>query len=245
MTAVTEEMALDLRQCGIGNIVLKAACHAHDCAVRGTRPVIVHDNPMELGVLNLDRFVVTSDASRADPSLNPAYCNLGALFSSQEVHRSMHLVVKPRDVPVDMTGVQAGFCFRISIPALDASCEFMNEPAVERMIREMKKYSRVFACSNCERLLRRVVESHPNVVTIESDNFEARNADDHALQWHALSLCPVVYHGVRGGFGGNVRTSTFAPVAAVYGQTKRRVRPSVPVGIDNAGNVCAGISYGW
>ena len=237
---------MDLRKCGIGNIVLQAACHVHDCAVRGVPPVIVHDDPSELGVLDLEYFVVTPDASRADPSLNPAYCCLGA-WATREVRRSMQNIVRPRDLPVDMTGVQAGFCFRISTPALDGSCEFMNDLAVERMILETKKYSKVFACSNCERLLRRVVESHPNVVTIGSDDFEARNADDHVLQWHALAACPVVYHGVRGRVGGNVRTSTFAPVAAAYGQQCRGNSGMViPVGIDNAGDMYAGLErYRW
>lgn len=237
-------MALDLRRCGIGNIVLEAACHAYDCAVRGVLPaVIVHDDPSELRVLDLDYFVVTPDASRVDSSLNPKYCCLAACFS-EEVRRSMQDIVKPRDLPVDMTGVEAGFCFRISIPALDGDVQFMNDAAVDRMIREMKKYSKVFACSNCEELLRRVVASHPNVVTIGSDDFSARNADDHALQWHALAACPIVYHGVRGGCDGNVRTSTFAPVAAAYGQ-QCRDRTVIPVGIDNRGELRAGRGYGW
>ena len=233
-------MALDLRKCGIGNIVLEAAAHAHDCAVRGVPPAIVHDDPSELGILDLDYFVVTSDASRADPSLNPRYCCLGALVA-REVRESMRSVVRPRDVPIDMTGVEAGFCFRISIPDLDGDVEFMNDAAIDRMIAEMKKYSRVFACSNSEELLRRVVASHPDVATLGSDDFSARNADDHALQWHALAACPLVYHGVRGGGdGGNVRTSTFAPVAAAYG------RQPLPVGIDNSGERRdSSTGYGW
>ena len=232
-------MALDLRGCGIGNIVLEAACHAYHCAVRGVPAVIVHDDPTELGILDLDYFVVTPDASRADPSLNPRYCCLGALVA-EEVRRSMQDVVRPRDVPIDMTGVEAGFCFRISIPALDGDVEFMNDAAIDRMIAEMKKYSRVFACGNSEELLRRVVASHPNVATLGSDDFSARNADDHAIQWHALSRCPLVYHGVRGRDGGNVRTSTFAPVAAAYG-----CQP-LPVGIDNSGERREGFSeYRW
>jgi hypothetical protein len=241
-------MALDLRGCGIGNIVLEAACHAYDCAVRGVPAVIVHDDPSELGIMDLDYFVVTPDASYADPTLNPKYCCLGAYFS-EEVRRSMQDIVRPRVLPVDMTGVEAGFCFRISIPDLDGDVEFMNDAAVDRMIREMKKYSKVFACSNCEDLLRRVAASHPDVVTIGSDDFSARNADDHALQWHALAACPIVYHGVRGGCDGNVKTSTFAPVAAAYGQRCRGERPIIPVGINNRGELRAGHlgpdRYGW
>lgn len=239
-------MALDLRGCGIGNIVFEAAAHAHNCAVRGIPAAIVHDDPTELGILDLTRFDVTSDASRADPTLNPMYCCLRAFFSP-EVRESMRSVVRPRDVPIDMTGVEAGFCFRISNPALDGDAEFMSDAAIDRMIAEMKKYSRVFACSNSEELLRRVVASHPNVATLGSDDFSARNADDHALQWHALAACPLVYHGIRGRAGGT--TSTFAPAAAAYGQRRRFLGPIIPVGIDNAGELYAGPvgsnRYGW
>lgn len=229
-------MALDLRKCGIGNIVLEAASHFEWCLRRGVTPVIVHDDPSELGILDLTRFQVTADASRADPSLNPKYCTLRSLWLGDR--RYLSAVVRPREVPIDMTGVEAGFCFRISIPDLDGDSEFMNDAAIDRMIAEMRKYSRVFACSNSEKLLRRIVASHPNVATIGSDDFSARNADDHALQWHALAACPLVYHGIRGPDGGT--TSTFAPVAAAYG------RQPLPIGIDNSGERREGFAeYRW
>lgn len=229
-------MALDLRKCGIGNIVLNAASHLERCSRRGVPAVIVHDDPSELGILDLTRFVVTPDASRADPSLNSQYCTLRSLWLGDR--KSLRAVVRPRDVPIDMTGVEAGFCFRISILDLDGDVEFMNDAAIDRMIAEMKKYSRVFVCGNSEELLRRVVASHPNVATLGSADFSARNADDHALQWHALARCPLVYHGIRD--GGNARTSTFAPVAAAYG------RQPLPVGIDNSGERREGFAeYRW
>lgn len=229
-------MALDLRKCGIGNVVLEAASHLERCSSRGIPAVIVHDDPSELGILDLTRFEVTPDASRVDPSLNSQYCTLRALWLGDRKH--LRSVVRPRNVPIDMTGVEAGFCFRISIPELDGAAEFMNDAAIDRMIAEMKKYSRVFACSNSEELLGRVVASHPSVVTLGSDDFSVRNADDHALQWHALSMCPMVYHGIRGPAGGT--TSTFAPVAAAYG-----CQP-LPVGIDNSGERREGVAeYRW
>lgn len=229
-------MALDLRRCGIGNIVLQAAL------LRLERPpVIVHDAPHELGILDTSLFEITDDATRVDPGLNSALCTLGALKAAYKCG-AIRRVVKPIDLDLDLDGVQAGFCFRVKIDDLDGdSDEFMNDLAVSTMITESMKYDKVLVVGNDESLLERVAMLHPNVIAMPATNVGVRNHPDHVVQWHALSRCPVVYHGVRGESGG--LTSTFAPTAAVYGGID-------PVsgdllGVDNDGVVRRGLFYSW
>jgi hypothetical protein len=230
-------MALDLRRCGIGNIVLLAAIHG---ALGGTE--IVHDNPAELGVLAPSRFAVTDDASLADPTLNAKYCNLGALRFACE-KGALRDVVRPRDDVPDVSGVEAGFCFRVKIGDLDGdSDEFMNERAISAMLAESLKYAKILAVGNDRGVLDRLASVHPNAIVLPASNAETRNHDDHIVQWHALSRCPIVYHGVRSA-SGNGLTSTFAPVAAAYGG----LHPSsgAVIGVDNDGAMWAGNRYTW
>ncbi len=228
--------ALDLRRCGIGNITLLAAVH-HAFG----RADNVHDNPEELGVLDVSRFVVTDDAALVDPTLNAKYCNLRALrfACDQGVLRA---VVRPRDIP-DMPGVEAGFCFRVKVDDLDGdSDEFMNERAVAVMFAESRKYAKILAVGNDQGVLDRLALLHPGAIVLPASNVGVRNHDDHVVQWHALSRCPVVYHGVRSARGLGL-TSTFAPVAAAYGG--KHPDSGAVVGVDNDGMCWSGKLYSW
>jgi len=240
-------MALDLRKCGIGNIVLESAAHLLTCTKNALPPVIVHDNPPELGVLDLGYFNVSSDVRYIHPDLNRVYCSLGVL-KHPEVRECMKSIVAPIDVPIDMKDIEAGFCFRVSYESLDGADNFMNETAIRVMLDEMKKYSKVFVCANSESILKRAIESHPNVVYLEPvpENITTRNAPDHIVQWHALSKCPIVYHGIKGGMP-DVTTSTFAAVALAYGKecpADRDIAEFI-VGITNDGRALCGRMYPW
>ena len=237
---------LDLRGCGMGNIVLMTAAYLNLCKDMGARPRICHDRPSELGILRLPDDLQVSDESgipdldpRHTAALKTALCDLNMLIL-QPVLDTIGSIVKPVDPPLDMTGVEAGFCFRVTLPSLDGSnVPFMNEVAIARLLHEMRKYDRVLVCANHPDLLRRVLAEHPGAVTLGCVNHDTRNADHHILQFHALSRCPVVYHGVRD-FSGKVPgvTSTFAAIAGVYGGSSL-------VGVDNAGRLHSGWLYHW
>lgn len=237
---------LDLRNCGIGNVVLLAATHLIECVKLGALPVVLHDNPAELGVLDLEYFALITDPKFVDPStmryVKPEkFCNLNALGDPQ-VKRCMGDIVLRRDDVPDMQDVEAGFCFRVSKSGLDGTNEFMNDTATRRMMREMSAYKKVFVCGNDRDIVHEAVASHPNAVCVPIRDEDTRNADSHIVQWHALSRCPVVYHGVRKrGVG---RTSTFAPVAAAFGVASTDTRVRV-VGIDNFGDDYEGENYAW
>jgi len=226
-------MTLDLRNCGFGNVLLMAAGH-----LRNGGTALFHDAPeAELGILDLSHFVVDPDASRVDPKLNARYCNLATLLDP-EVARVMRRITNGSSPEDDVQAVDAGFCFRVRNPALDGDVEFMNDAAIEAMIRIMTRYKKPFACSNDRAVLARVTERVPWALTVDcKTSWGARNAPDHVAQWLALSKCPIVFHGVGG--NGSV-TSTFAPTAAIFGGVATAL-----VGIDPFGNACYGDSYHW
>lgn len=230
-------MALDLRRCGIGNIVLEAAAHA----LEGHR-LLYHDNPKELGVLDLTRFELAADATSVDPTLNAKYCNLDTLRWAFD-NNALKTVVKPRtDVP-DASGVQAGFCFRVKKNDLDGnSDEFMNDRAIAAMLAESMKYSKILAVGNDSGILDRIRDIHSDAIVIPPTHVETRNHDDHVIQWHALSRCPIVYHGIQS-LDRKGLTSTFAALAAAYGG----IHPDSGkiIGVDNNGMFRSGGYYSW
>lgn len=232
-------MALDLRRCGIGNIVLEASMLKLE---RPDDATIVHDALCELGVIDLEKFHVTDDEMRVDPELNRRLCTLKSLLEACDTG-AFHRVVKPVDDDVlpDMNGVQAGFCFRVKIPGLDDdSDDFMNDLAVSTMITETMKYDKILAVGNDQGVLDRLLAIHPDAVVLPAKYTDVRNHQNHVIQWHALSRCPIVYHGIRGESG---LTSTFAPTAAVYGN----IHPASGnlLGIDNDGRIKSGMAYTW
>ena len=245
-------MTLDLRNCGFGNVLLMAAGHLRNGGV-----AVYHDAPeAELGILDLSHFVLDPDASRVDPKLNARYCNLSTLLDpavARVMRRSANGsfgvangsfgvangsfgVANGSEESPKKNAADAGFCFRVRNPALDGDVEFMNEAAIEAMLRLMTRYTNPFACSNDRAVLARVTERVPWAITVDCASWGARNAADHVAQWLALSKCPIVFHGVGG--NGSV-TSTFAPTAAIFGGCEALV------GVDPFGNACYGDSYHW
>lgn len=225
-------MTLDLRNCGFGNVLLMAAGHLRNGGV-----AVYHDAPdAELGILDLSHFVMDPDASCVDPKLNARYCNLSTLRDPAVARVMRRIVNTPPLETSTIDDADAGFCFRVRNPALDGDVEFMNEAAIEAMIRLMTRYKKPFACSNDRAVLARVTERVPWAITVDCASWGARNAPDHVAQWLALSKCPIVFHGVGG--NGSV-TSTFAPTAAIFGGCEALV------GIDPFGNACYGDSYHW
>jgi hypothetical protein len=231
-----EGPVLDLRDCGIGNVVLMAAGYLDACEAWGVAPRIYHDAPHELDVIDLTGIEIVDTDADVDPAIKPGTCNLPCLYASAT---RMRRLVRPVDVPLDMTGVDAGFCFRVSAPALDGHVQFMNDAAVQRMMLEMGAYRRPFVCANDAEVLRRVLAAHPHAVSLGAEDTATRNAAHHVVQFHALARCPVVYHGIGSDdpAAGGV-TSTFAPVAAAYGGAKI-------VGVDNTGGLFSGATYRW
>jgi hypothetical protein len=239
----TEYMAaLDLRKCGMGNVLLLAAAHLV-ASPTGQRPVIAHDSPeTELHVLDTTFFrVVHPDSARIDPSLNARYCNVRTLFSPDVQHVMRYITRIPEwirvagDAFVAKHAIDVGLCFRISDPALDGNDQFMNDASCSKMIRIASRSNAPFVCSNDSRILQRIRSLLPHSICVDCSTYGVRNAEEHILQWYILSKCPVVYHG-NGGNGGI--SSTFAPTAAVYGN-------SHIVGVDNAGRVHPGNRYCW
>jgi len=99
---------------------------------------------------------------------------------------------------------------------------------------EMTTFEKVFVCSNDAKHLR---DLPPNATVLELTDPTQRNAPGHWVQHFGLSRCPVIFHGV-GGADGSI-TSTFAPIAALYGGKSHLV------GVDNAGNFHAFSGYRW
>lgn len=233
-------MALDLRRCGIGNIVLEASLLKHERPLDAT---IVHDDLHELDVIDTSAFLVTDDATLVDPHLNSQLCTLRAL-SVAHTTGAFRRVVKPIDESLlpTLDGVNAGFCFRVKIRDMDGDCDdFMNELAISTMISESMKYDKVLVVGNDQGVMNRVERLHPNAIVIPATNVNVRNHRDHVVQWHALSRCPIVYHGIKGASGG--LTSTFAATAAVYGN----IHPAsgMLLGVDNDGCIKSGLQYSW
>ena len=232
--------AVDLRGCGIGNVLLAGAGLWAACQRLGVRPRVVHDAPRELGVLDLTEFDVVAPPAAGPPPANAMFCTLGCLMDP-DVAASMRRLCRVAEAP-RAPQYHAGFCFRETDPALDGEERFMSEEAIETMMGEMARAAaagdRVFACSNSAALLERALRAAPGAFVVSGSGApgQGRNAPGHLAQWAELTKCAVVFHGVGDPGGpdgsGGGRTSTFAPTAAVVGG--RRV-----VGVDNAGVVRA------
>lgn len=232
-------MALDLSTCGIGNIVLMAAAHKVACDANGVLPVLFHDAPEKLGILDESLFDIrrTPDDAIVDPDLPGTYCNLKILRNPAVVECMRKIVKRPPLALPDMRA-DAGFCFRVSIPELDYGCLHMTEKAIDFMIKLAKTYARPYVCSNDKRVFERVLREVPNAVGLECTSYGTQNHAEHIMQWLALSACPVVYHGIGTARDGSI-TTTFAPTAAAYGGTRQIA------GITNFGVAYVGKGYAW
>jgi hypothetical protein len=227
-------MSLDLTTCGIGNIILMAAAHKVACDALGVPAGLRHDVPDMLRVIDTTAFEMHDVV---DPDLPPKYCNLATLRNA-EVVECMRKIVKRPPLTLPDLRTDAGFCFRISVPALDYGCLHMTEGAIRVMIKLAKTYARPFVCSNDKDVFERVLREVPAAVGLGCTSYGVQNHDEHVMQWLALSSCPVIYHGVGMTIDGSI-TTTFAPTAAAYGGAREII------GINNFGRSCVGTKYAW
>ena len=228
---------LDLTGAGIGNVALGLAAYLKWCAEHHARPVVHSPGPLT-GVR------VTFDLASSNPG-GPAFdfqsvCNLRTVMDPGVREWMLRVVKVPPDIERTwrhFRDVAAGVCIRVSDARHDGDARFMNEAAVTALKREVAAFGargqRVLVCSNDAACLGDLPD---NAVTYEATDPAERNAAGHWMQWHLLSRCPVVYHGVSGPDGSI--TSTFAPTAAVYGKAKL-------VGVNNHGGFVAGDRYHW
>jgi hypothetical protein len=232
-------MYLDLHGAGIGNIVLMLSGYIKWCSEVGVFPAVLPQGDSIGGVheffLNLSKFPAGSLSKDARFHAN-GVCNLHTLMDPGVLTWMRRLVIPPPNIDEvwrRFQGVEAGMCIRASDARHDGDSSYMNARAIQAIKTQMLKYSKVFVCSNDASLLQ---DLPPNAMILEETDASKRNEPSHWLQWHELSRCPVVYHGISG-VDGSI-TSTFAPTAGAYGG-------ATMVGIDNQGNVKEGMDYHW
>lgn len=225
---------LDITGCGIGNVVLVLAMYRH--RLRGhhpeERPVVYHPEPESFeSFIDTTHFEFVRDRPCDRTEFDKAaICNLKTLCEAHAAIRSIVLKQPIPSVVLQNPDIGAGFSIRVGDPRHDAGHTFMTQQAIEAMLREMHKYPKVLVCTNDSTALNAyALSSH--VVFVEHTDGTCRNTESHWEQWHALAVCPVVYHGIAMKGDGS-RTSTFAPTAAVYGGRCRNL-----IGVDNAGRL--------
>lgn len=211
---------VDVSSCGIGNIVLMIAGFLYSCRRLGVQPVVVSTTPqgVEAGIKTGSFQLRTTRPTYMLEAHPSKYCNLATLQNPDVIKVMREIVRVPEGLDAALApleGVVAGFCIRTEDEAHDGASRFLAPEAVAALKASMSQYSKVFACSNDAANLEDLPEQ---AVVLERTDRAARNIPSHWLQWHALSRCPIVFHGVSSE-DGRV-TSTFAPTAAVYGSTK-------------------------
>ncbi len=238
---------LDLSGCGIGNIVLCAAGWKARCDATGHPPLVYTDQPADLAGLADGAFVVLpSRPVNLSPVDKSDFCNVQSLRVLGPV---MRMIVKPMDPGAawdalglppewlsarDTVGI-AGMSIRFGDPVHDGEVTHGNDTSMAVMYEHMAVYPRVVVCTNDAG---RLAPLPPNAVLAERTDPTVRNAATHWAQWHALSMCNVVYHNTG---GDGAKASTFGPTAAVRGC-------AVIVGVDNDGCVrpfIPGRMYQW
>lgn len=228
---------IDVRGCGIGNIVLLLSAFLEWCRAHGTMPVVVTDEPdTDLGGIRKDKFyVVPEPPVRGIPIHHAAFCTLSTLGRPDIVDAMRDILVERDDV--DDIQCDAAFCIRTADARHDGDVRFMNHEAIAAMKEQMAKYAKVLVFTNDAT---NVGDLPPHAVVYEQTDASLRNAPSHWRQWHALGRCPVVYHGISG-MDGSV-ASTFAATAAVFGAGGGFDRL---IGVDNSGRLCFGKDYRW
>lgn len=222
---------VDVRTCGIGNIVLITAASLVHCRRLGLRTLTVVCDDVESVKRHMRHEAldfVSAPPRRGEgwKEVNPSVvCTASSLVNPLTVAMLRDIVV-PLDVRVD-PDVQAGFSIRTPNPAFDGPTRYMNDLAMRSMKRQMTRYGRVLVFTNDASNLG---DLPPGARVWEPTDGQRRNLESHWRQWHALAKCPVVYHSIRGVHDLGNTTSTFAPTAAMYGG-------GIVVGIDNAGGV--------
>lgn len=236
-------MYLDLRGCGIGNIVLMTAGYSvYHLNGDVSKVRLVCSSLQDVWGLRTDLFESVSFGAPPDDEEEKAFpnslvCNVQTLMHPGVVCL-MRKIVKPMppDLFKDMKDVQAGFCIRTTDSRHDGESRFMNDKAIEAMHQEMQKYRSVMVFSNKGSNL---LSLPMNATAYEFTDSSKRNTEAQWRQWYALSLCPIVYHGIGSAADTSV-TSTFAPTAAVFGDRCRTL-----VGVDNTAGQFTGPSYHW
>lgn len=215
-----QRVFIDVNSMGIGNLVLVISGFLLMCRENHWIPVVSCADLFNLAGLQTSLFEVT-DSKPDLPQVHPSmFCNKRTNFNPL-VAAIMCDVVRPppglEDAIRTVGACDAGFCIRVEDQNIDGSSKFMSEKAIAAMKREMALYRRVFVCSNDARHL---VGLPPNAIVYEHTTSTERNVLSHWVQWHLLSRCPVVYHGVSDFHGEGRIASTFGPTAAAYGGQK-------------------------
>lgn len=221
---------------GFGNVVIYFSQYYRWCKLNNKKPIVYTTKPEKIVGLKNGIFEFTS--IKPEHVISPSCC-LSALFNIN-IPGYMHRIVDVPDIdfPDDIV---AGFCFRFGDPLFDKDFIFMNDKCVETMINEMKKYNKVFVCSNKNSFVKDLRDQfgEEKIYSLNVDCEDNRFVTSHMKQWTALSKCAIVYHSIKTMNSGEKEiTSTFAPTAAIYGGSE-------VVGIDNNGNIFHGSNYHW
>lgn len=233
-------MALSLEHVpfpGIGNTVIFCSQYYKWCQLNGVEPVLYTKTPEKIVGINKKLFRITTEQPEHTVDIPCSLVSCFNIGTCGYMHKILDLPTV--DLPID---IKAGFCFRLGDPKFDNEFIYMNERCIEKMFSEMSKYTRVFVCSNNNKLVRTIVDKFGSdkIFTLNDINDpDMRFSGKHLEQWVALSKCPIVYHHVKTmNSKANELTTTFAPTAAVYGGCE-------VVGIDNVGNIFYKNTYHW
>ena len=222
---------------GIGNVYMLCSNYYKWCQLNDKKPIIFTTTPEKIIGIKKNIFEITNKTS--EPFIDIPL-SLNTLFNLK-ICGYLHKIV---DVPeCDLpTNIKAGFSFRFGDDKFDDKFTFMNESGAAAMCEHIKKYDRVFVCSNKNSFIEKLKKEFGNkkIFSVNDSGEDNRFNSSHLKQWVLLSKCPIVYHSVRTKNGGDTNefTSTFAPTAGVYGGCEI-------VGVDNWGNQFHGPTYYW
>jgi hypothetical protein len=221
---------------GIGNIFIYFSQYYRWCKLNNKNPIVYTHRPEKIVGLKDGLFEFTS--IKPENLITPE-CSMRSLFHiSMPGYMNRIIDVPNIDFPDDIV---AGFCFRFGDPKFDEGIQFMNDKCVNTMMNEMKKYNRVFVCSNKNSFIKDLKKQfgEEKIYSLNDEQEDSRFNPKHIEQWFALSRCPIVYHFIKTyNSDSNEITSTFAPTAAVYGGGE-------VIGVDNNGDMFHGQTYHW
>lgn len=221
---------------GIGNVLMMCSIYYKWCQLNSANPIIYSNNSDKIVGIKKDLFEFTDEVPE---TFIDTPCTLHNLIRTTTCGY-MHKVADLPDVELP-SDIQAGFSFRFGDAKFDDGFTFMNEEGSRAMLELVKKYKRVFVCSNKNEFIKSLKDTfgHEKIFEVNDSGDDERFKSSHLKQWVLLSKCPVVYHSVRTKDGGAKElTSTFAPTAAVYGGCEL-------IGLDNKGGVFYGNTYYW
>ena len=222
---------------GIGNLFMLCSIYYRWCKLNDKKPIIYTTTPEKIVGIKKNIFEITNNTS--EPFIDIPI-SLKNLFNIN-ICGYLHKIVDIPDCELP-SNIKAGFCFRFGDPKFDNEYTFINDNGAAAMCEHIKKYDRVFVCSNKNSFIEKLKEDFGNekIFSVNDSGDDTRFNSSHLKQWLLLSKCPIVYHNVRTINGGdtNELTTTFAPTAGVYGGCEI-------VGVDNFGNQFHGHTYYW